>query len=416
MRRAGACAGCPGCAGSPRGRRRARRKGGGQGAPGGRAALRPPHPSAWTPPARRGECGGGVQRRPPARTDPARVGRMAATPSPSCAARPDSWRTTSPAPRHRDRRQMCGDAHAANFGLYRRARAAASSSTSTTSTRPRTDPGSGTSNARRLPGARRPGGGRRRGHHAPRRGTAGAYRRTMRLLAKRPRSTRRNVPSRTRNSSPHTDAHDLLGTPPGGFRRKGPRQHQRPVRREVDRGGAGRRTPVRARPPCCAAHRTPRAAVAAALEPYVDTLGEDRRAPCSPGAVHDVAFRVVGTGSVGARSYVVLLLDHRGEPLVLQVKEARPAALVPHLATAGFRCRGAARRAPGDPRAEADAGRQRHPARLDHRRGAPLPGAPVPQPQGQRRPGRPRRRPDRRLRPYDRRPAGPRPLHGADPG
>jgi uncharacterized protein (DUF2252 family) len=53
-------------------------------------------------------------------------------------------------------------------------------------------------------------------------------------------------------------------------------------------------------------------------------------------AVHDVAFRVVGTGSVGTRSYVVLLLDHRGEPLVLQVKEARPSALEPHLVTAGF--------------------------------------------------------------------------------
>src|SRR5690606_14322618 len=47
-------------------------------------------------------------------------------------------------------------------------------------------------------------------------------------------------------------------------------------------------------------------------------------------------FRVVGTGSVGTRSYVVLLLDHRGKPLVLQVKEARPSALLPHLETAGF--------------------------------------------------------------------------------
>jgi uncharacterized protein (DUF2252 family) len=49
-----------------------------------------------------------------------------------------------------------------------------------------------------------------------------------------------------------------------------------------------------------------------------------------------VAFRIVGTGSVGMRSYVVLLLDHRGEPLVLQVKEARGSVLVPHLASAGF--------------------------------------------------------------------------------
>ncbi len=44
----------------------------------------------------------------------------------------------------------------------------------------------------------------------------------------------------------------------------------------------------------------------------------------------------MGTGSVGTRSYVVLLLDHRGEPLVLQVKEARPSVLLPHLPGLGF--------------------------------------------------------------------------------
>ncbi|WP_140394484.1 DUF2252 family protein, partial [Streptomyces recifensis] len=78
------------------------------------------------------------------------------------------------------------------------------------------------------------------------------------------------------------------------------------------------------------------AAVAASLEPYLSTLGADRLPLLARYAVQDVAFRVVGTGSVGTRSYVVLLLDHRGEPLVLQVKEARPSALAPHLATAGF--------------------------------------------------------------------------------
>ncbi|MFM9662957.1 DUF2252 family protein, partial [Streptomyces scabiei] len=77
------------------------------------------------------------------------------------------------------------------------------------------------------------------------------------------------------------------------------------------------------------------AAVAASLEEYVSTLSEDRLPLLARHSVHDVAFRVVGTGSVGARSYVVLLLDHKGECLVLQVKEARPSALVPHLVTAG---------------------------------------------------------------------------------
>jgi uncharacterized protein (DUF2252 family) len=78
------------------------------------------------------------------------------------------------------------------------------------------------------------------------------------------------------------------------------------------------------------------AAVAAGLEEYVTTLSEDRLPLLARHTVHDVAFRVVGTGSVGTRSYVVLLLDHRAQPLVLQVKEARPSALVPHLVTAGF--------------------------------------------------------------------------------
>jgi uncharacterized protein (DUF2252 family) len=78
------------------------------------------------------------------------------------------------------------------------------------------------------------------------------------------------------------------------------------------------------------------AVVAASLARYLNTLSEDRHPLLARYAVHDVAFRVVGTGSVGTRSYVVLLLDHRGEALVLQVKEARPSALEPHLATAGF--------------------------------------------------------------------------------
>ncbi|MYV71471.1 DUF2252 domain-containing protein, partial [Streptomyces sp. SID2131] len=69
---------------------------------------------------------------------------------------------------------------------------------------------------------------------------------------------------------------------------------------------------------------------------YLETVSEDRLPLLARYAVHDVAFRVVGTGSVGTRSYVVLLLDHRGEPLVLQVKEARPSVLLPHLPAAGF--------------------------------------------------------------------------------
>jgi uncharacterized protein (DUF2252 family) len=66
-------------------------------------------------------------------------------------------------------------------------------------------------------------------------------------------------------------------------------------------------------------------AVLAALREYRDTLGPDRQIAFDAYRPVDVAFKVVGTGSVGTRDYVVLLLG-RGpaDPLLLQVKEALP--------------------------------------------------------------------------------------------
>jgi uncharacterized protein (DUF2252 family) len=134
----------------------------------------------------------------------------------------------------------------------------------------------------------------------------------------------------------HADAHDLLGTlervsekaranTSGRFAAKSTEPTPEGGRRFVDAAPVLRRVPD-----------AEAAAVAASLEQYVTTLPEDRLPLLARHAVHDVAFRIVGTGSVGMRSYVVLLLDHRGEPLVLQVKEARGSVLVPHLASAGF--------------------------------------------------------------------------------
>jgi uncharacterized protein (DUF2252 family) len=68
-------------------------------------------------------------------------------------------------------------------------------------------------------------------------------------------------------------------------------------------------------------------AVVDGLESYVDTLRESRRNLITRFAVSDVAFRIVGTGSVGLRSYVVLMHGNRSEDLVLQVKQAKPSAL-----------------------------------------------------------------------------------------
>ncbi|MFD1149729.1 DUF2252 domain-containing protein [Saccharothrix hoggarensis] len=68
-----------------------------------------------------------------------------------------------------------------------------------------------------------------------------------------------------------------------------------------------------------------------ALPSYVDTLRESRHNLITRYSVSDVAFRVVGTGSVGWRNYLVLLHGNGDEALVLQAKEARPSALAPFL-------------------------------------------------------------------------------------
>ncbi|MFD0202197.1 MULTISPECIES: DUF2252 domain-containing protein [Saccharothrix] len=68
-----------------------------------------------------------------------------------------------------------------------------------------------------------------------------------------------------------------------------------------------------------------------ALPSYVDTLRESRYNLIMRYSVSDVAFRVVGTGSVGWRNYLVLLHGNGAEALVLQAKEARPSALAPFL-------------------------------------------------------------------------------------
>jgi uncharacterized protein (DUF2252 family) len=72
-------------------------------------------------------------------------------------------------------------------------------------------------------------------------------------------------------------------------------------------------------------------AVIASLPSYVDTLRESRRNLIMRYGVSDVAFRVVGTGSVGLRNYLVLLHGNGAEALILQVKEARGSALAPFL-------------------------------------------------------------------------------------
>ena len=63
------------------------------------------------------------------------------------------------------------------------------------------------------------------------------------------------------------------------------------------------------------------------LRAYRDTLGLDRRQALDAYRPVDVTFKVVGTGSVGTRDYVVLLLGNGpDDALFLQVKEELPSA------------------------------------------------------------------------------------------
>ncbi|MGW0389304.1 DUF2252 domain-containing protein [Streptomyces sp. NPDC003042] len=244
--------------------------------------------------------------------------------------------------------QICGDAHAANFGLYGDARGRLVIDLNDFD---ETVFGPWEWDVKRLATslvlAGRVAGADEDTCRAAALDAVGAYRRTMRLLARLPALDAWNAIADEELVS-HTDARDLLGTlervsakarnntsarfaakstevvPDGeadGNRPDGESAQRRfvdalPVLRRVGDGEA--------------------AAVAAALGPYLKTLPGDRLPLLARYAIHDVAFRVVGTGSVGTRSYVVLLLDHRGEPLVLQVKEARPSVLLPYLPALGF--------------------------------------------------------------------------------
>ncbi|MBT2444798.1 DUF2252 domain-containing protein [Streptomyces sp. ISL-36] len=235
--------------------------------------------------------------------------------------------------------QICGDAHAANFGLYGDARGRLVIDLNDFD---ETVVGPWEWDLKRLATslvlAGREAGASEDTCRAAAFDTVGAYRRTMRLLARLPALDAWNAIADEELVS-HTDARDLLGTlervSEKARNNTSARFAARSTESVTDAEGEGRRfvdaPPVLRRVPDDEA-----AAVAASLGGYLKTVSEDRLPLLARYAVHDVAFRVVGTGSVGTRSYVVLLLDHRGEPLVLQVKEARPSALLPHLPAVGF--------------------------------------------------------------------------------
>ena len=78
--------------------------------------------------------------------------------------------------------------------------------------------------------------------------------------------------------------------------------------------------------------RTSQQMVSEAMGGYRDSLPSERRQLLEQFSFVDAARRVSGVGSIGTRTWVVLLTDATGAPLVLQLKEAGASALAPYLA------------------------------------------------------------------------------------
>ncbi len=66
------------------------------------------------------------------------------------------------------------------------------------------------------------------------------------------------------------------------------------------------------------------------LAQYRATLSESSRALLDRFEVRDAAYKVVGIGSVGTACWVLLFMAGEGDPLFLQVKEARASVLEPY--------------------------------------------------------------------------------------
>ncbi|OEJ32771.1 DUF2252 domain-containing protein [Streptomyces subrutilus] len=268
---------------------------------------------------------------------PIRVGRMAANPFAFLRGAAGLMaRDLSGGPVTGIGAQICGDAHAANFGLYGDARGRLVIDLNDFD---ETVFGPWEWDLKRLTTslvlAGRVSGAGEDASRAAALDAAGAYRRTMRLLSRLSASDAWNAIADEELVS-HTDARDLLGTLEQVAEKARNNTSARFAAKATETRADGSRCFVDALPVLRRVGDGEAAAVAASLGPYLRTLQADRLPLMARYAIHDVAFRVVGTGSVGTRSYVVLLLDHRGEPLVLQVKEARPSVLLPHLPALGF--------------------------------------------------------------------------------
>ncbi|MFC4085948.1 DUF2252 domain-containing protein [Amycolatopsis samaneae] len=232
--------------------------------------------------------------------------------------------------------QLCGDAHAANFGLYGTPEGGIVMDINDFD---ETVPGPWEWDLKRLSAslvlAGREGGIGESGCREAAEDAVKSYRRTIRALAELPflRSWSALPDSSVLSKA---RAHELIDDFADAAEKARKNTSKKVVAkwtRRIDdhETGLSRHRFVEDPPVLTHVDAATAAAVAAGLVSYVDTLRASRRTLAARYRVADVAFRVVGTGSVGLRSYVALLHGNEDEDLVLQVKQAQPSALTRYL-------------------------------------------------------------------------------------
>jgi uncharacterized protein (DUF2252 family) len=97
---------------------------------------------------------------------------------------------------------------------------------------------------------------------------------------------------------------------------------------------------IRDKPPLV--HHFPRHELPAqrAFASYAESLAADRRVLLQRYHLHDIAFKVVGIGSVGTFCAIALLTSDDGAPLLLQIKEAQESVLAPYAGASEYAVHG----------------------------------------------------------------------------
>ena len=104
------------------------------------------------------------------------------------------------------------------------------------------------------------------------------------------------------------------------------------LRKLARKGDDGKWRFAEARPAFFRVTRQEERQALAALVPYRDTLSPERQHVLDSYHPVDVIFKVVGTGSVGVRDYILLMFGRDdNDPLFVQIKEEPPSCYAPYL-------------------------------------------------------------------------------------